>query len=122
IHIRVTEGILRKQVEKYRDLVAQRDLAFADPGTQLYNTVLAPAAAELAGRSSIVILPDGPLWQLPFQTLISTGGRFLTEIYQISYAPSITVLASLMGKKKLPASGARLLAMAQGLEDAEDEV
>src|SRR5207244_3107572 len=67
--IRVSDSRLRKLVETYRDLVARRDLGYEGPARELYGLVVAPAAAELIEKTSITILPDGPLWQLPFQAL-----------------------------------------------------
>jgi CHAT domain-containing protein len=42
--------------------------------------------------SALVILPDGPLYRLPFAGLKDAGGRFLLETYPLSYAPSRSVL------------------------------
>src|SRR5262249_58510853 len=38
------------------------------------------------------IIPDGILWDVPFQALQTANGRYLLEDYAISYAPSLSVL------------------------------
>jgi CHAT domain-containing protein len=46
----------------------------------------------LAGRTLLVLVPDGPLWEVPFQALQDPGGRHLVETATVSYAPSLAVL------------------------------
>jgi CHAT domain-containing protein len=53
---------------------------------------LGPAKAQLRGKSSIFIVPDSVLWEMPFQALQSASGRYLAEDGAISYGPSSTVL------------------------------
>jgi CHAT domain-containing protein len=48
--------------------------------------------AQLRGSESLVIVPDGPLWELPFQALQPTAEHYLLEECALSYAPSLTVL------------------------------
>jgi len=40
----------------------------------------------------VCIVPDGPLWNLPFQALLTTDDKYLLELYAIFYAPSIQAL------------------------------
>ncbi|NTU83207.1 MAG: CHAT domain-containing protein, partial [Chloroflexales bacterium] len=65
----------------------------------LYVTLVAPlepALAELAGAGEpvprLVVVPHGPLHQIPFHALYD-GERYLIDRFEISYAPSATVLA-----------------------------
>jgi CHAT domain-containing protein len=57
---------------------------------QLIEPVLDDAGRENVG--ALVILPDGPLYRLPFAGLKDAGGRYLLETYPLSYAPSRSVL------------------------------
>jgi CHAT domain-containing protein len=50
-----------------------------------------PAREQLRGKTTLVIVPDGFLWQLPFQALESSPGRALLEDRALVYAPSLTV-------------------------------
>jgi len=54
-------------------------------------------------------VPDGILWDVPFQALQSAGKRFLIQDYAISYAPSLTVLREMMNLKRKRESASRAL-------------
>lgn len=65
----------------------------------LYEALIAPLEAalhegmeSLGGSQKIAIVPHGILHQVPFQALFD-GERYLLERFEISYAPSATVLA-----------------------------
>jgi len=67
----------------------------------------------LQGRTSLIIVPDGALWELPFQTLQPGPNRYLIEDTAIAYAPSLTALREmnkLRDRKKDAASSSTLLA------------
>jgi CHAT domain-containing protein/tetratricopeptide (TPR) repeat protein len=85
---------LAREVEAFRAGLAGRDLDFRTPARRLYSLLLAPAEAELQGRRALCIVPDGPLWDLPFQAL-ETGGSALLERYALHSAHSLSVLREL---------------------------
>ena len=61
---------------------------------ELYKTLIEPVRAQLPSRGGrIVLVPHGPLFQLSFAGLQSGSGRYLIEDYELSYAPSSSVLA-----------------------------
>jgi CHAT domain-containing protein/Tfp pilus assembly protein PilF len=76
----------------FRQQLARRDLTFRPAASKLYDLLLKPARAELQGKQTLVIVPDGALWELPFQALLDAQGRYLIEDHALSYAPSLTVL------------------------------
>jgi CHAT domain-containing protein len=90
--LRVSQRELADQVEKLRERLANRRVAFYEISNQLYQLLVAPAQAELQDKTKVVIVPDGALWELPFQALQQAPNRYLIEKFAISYAPSITVL------------------------------
>jgi len=51
---------------------------------------------RLRGKTELIIVPDGVLWELPFQALQSSARRYVIEDMAVSYAPSITVLREMM--------------------------
>jgi CHAT domain-containing protein len=59
---------------------------------------LKPAQKELEGKAAVCIAPDGGLWELPFQALLSTGDRYFLEDHAVFYAPSISVLREMRKK------------------------
>jgi CHAT domain-containing protein len=80
----------------------------------LYNRLIAPILPDHSARSidSLVIVPDGPLYSIPFGSLLDARGEFLLEKFPISYAPSRTVLhycLSMNRPRQLPRNSAVLL-------------
>jgi CHAT domain-containing protein/tetratricopeptide (TPR) repeat protein len=111
--IAITEAALAGAVDAFRNDLAARGLGYRDQAISLYTRLLAPAAATLRGKRLLAIVPDGPLWGLPFQALIGTDGRHLIEQSAVFYAPSLTVLLETSRSRRTPApaGGAALLAM-----------
>ena len=70
---------LERDVRRYREQVATRDLDYQKLAVSLYRDLLEPAADQLRGKSTVVIAPDGFLWQLPFQALEPEPERYLME-------------------------------------------
>ena len=98
---------LRERVRNFRQRLASRDLNFRDPARRLYELLLKPAEGQLQGRGALVIVPDGPLWELPFQALQPAAGRYLLEEFAISYAPSLTMLREVARLRKESAGQGR---------------
>jgi CHAT domain-containing protein/Tfp pilus assembly protein PilF len=92
----VTYEELKRMAERFRGQLSQRDLTFRSSSRSLFQLLIKPAEAQLLGKNALVILPDGPLWNLPFQALLGDDGRYLLQDYAISYAPSLTVLREMM--------------------------
>lgn len=83
---------LTSAIERFRSQLAQRDILFNQEAKKLYELLIKPASAELGTRSRLVIVPDGALWELPFQVLLNPQDKYLVEQHAISYAPSFSVL------------------------------
>ena len=83
-----TEG-LEQEIAEFRTQLANRDLNYREPARALYARLLGPVAAALRNKKRLVIVPDGPLWELPFQALISPAGKHLIEDTTVFYAPSL---------------------------------
>jgi CHAT domain-containing protein len=60
--------------------------------TELYNTLISPIEPEINNFESLYIIPHRSLHFLPFQALIDTSGKYLIEKFNVSYAPSSSVL------------------------------
>jgi CHAT domain-containing protein len=88
---------------------------------ELYLYLVQPVIAQVRARH-LVIVPHEDLQYVPFQVFQDPAdGRFFGERFQITYAPSASVLLTL--KKPAPLSGGRLLAVADpGIPAAIDEV
>ena len=88
----IKEKELGARIAQFRETLANGSAGFRQPASELYDLLLKPAAAQLQGRTSLIIVPDGALWELPFQTLQPGPNRYLIEDSAIAYAPSLTVL------------------------------
>jgi CHAT domain-containing protein len=97
---------LEQETEQFRRQLSLRDLAFHPSALKLFKLLVKPAQLQLSGVTSVMIVPDGPLWNLPFQALQPRGGHYLLEDYALSYAPSLTILREMArlrsGNKDLP--------------------
>jgi CHAT domain-containing protein len=107
----VTAKELAARVEGFRKQLATRDPDYGKSAHGLYRLLLRPARAALAGKTRIVIVPDGPLWELPFQALQPAPGHHLLEDAAISYAPSLTVLLEMVRGHGARSKAQRLLAL-----------
>jgi CHAT domain-containing protein/Tfp pilus assembly protein PilF len=88
---------LSDRVERFRRRLANLDFDFQPLARELYDLLIGPARAELRGKTNLVIVTDGPLWEAPFQALQSASGRYLIEDAALSYAPSLTALREMSG-------------------------
>lgn len=104
-------GELGRLAGDLRERCAARDLDFAAGSARLHRALLAPAADVLRRARQLVIVPDGRLWELPFQALRPEGGRYLIEDMTVSYAPSLSVLRDMRAHRPATARGSGLLAV-----------
>jgi len=107
----VTSDELAQHVRNYHNELSSRDPEFAAESHWLYKALLQPASALLRGKTSLIVVPDGVLWQVPFQTLEKPDGSYMAESAAIDYVPSLTVLFALKSVAQAPSATRRLLAM-----------
>lgn len=88
---------LATATESFRQQIASRDLLFNVPARRLYDLLIKPAEKQLQGINTLIIIPDGPLWDLPFQALSGDRG-YLLDDFVVSYAPSLSVLREMKRK------------------------
>jgi CHAT domain-containing protein len=86
------EEDLNRRVEAFRKALATRDLSYRTLARELYRDLLGPIEADLKGRAIVGIVPDGSLWNLPFQALVAPDEKYLVEHAAVYYAPSLTGL------------------------------
>jgi CHAT domain-containing protein len=106
---------------RFREQIASRDPGFVETARKLHGWLLELAAKDLAGKTALVIVPDGELWHLPFQALQTPAGRFLVQDAAISYAPSLSVMhALLQGQPVAEGKPRTLLALADPAGDTPE--
>jgi CHAT domain-containing protein len=100
----ITRRELARKTAELRRQLASHDLGFAPLARELYDLLLAPAERERRAVGALIVVPDGPLREVPFQALRTAGGRFVVEETAVSYAPSLAVLAETRRIARLRAS------------------
>jgi CHAT domain-containing protein/tetratricopeptide (TPR) repeat protein len=84
------------------------------PLRRLDTFLIEPAEKSglLAGKQSLIIVPQAELHYVPFAALLGASGddAFLVERYRVSYAPSASVWLRL--RERPPATGTTVLALA----------
>jgi CHAT domain-containing protein/tetratricopeptide (TPR) repeat protein len=98
---------LAEMARSFRRRVAERDLAVKQPAARLYDLLLKPAERQLRGVRKLCVVPDGALWELPFQALHTGARGYLLEQYAISYAPSLSVLREMNRRRDAGGGAAR---------------
>jgi CHAT domain-containing protein len=59
--------------------------------SQLYSLLIEPVEKNLASISDLVIILNGSLHFLPFQSLINDKGEYLVQKFNLVYSPSVSV-------------------------------
>ncbi|MEM1304287.1 MAG: CHAT domain-containing protein, partial [Planctomycetota bacterium] len=65
--------------------------AWRDAATELGTLLLKDSRLDVSKTERLVIVPDGPLWHLPFEILVAPGSdnRLLIDSAPIRYAPTL---------------------------------
>ena len=109
--IPIAEADLSERTRRFLDQIRLRDFDLAENARFLYSLLLGPFQTQLAGKTRLVVVPDGPLWDVPFQALMPTDG-YLIERVALSYAPSAVVLRKILERPR-PVGSPTVLAMAR---------
>ncbi len=86
-------------------------------GRRIYEQLFSALEPKLGPRiQNLIVVPDGVLCYLPFETLVRGGdnggpGKFMVESFRVSYAPSISSLAVLVQRNNAGTPRGRILAM-----------
>jgi CHAT domain-containing protein/ketosteroid isomerase-like protein len=89
---------LAQMAESFLQRMAERDLTIKQPARRLYDLLIKPAEGQLRTVRKLYIVPDGTLWNVPFQALHQGERGYLLEQYAVVYAPSLSVLRE-MGRR-----------------------
>jgi CHAT domain-containing protein len=90
---------LSEKVNQFHEAIAERRPAYASTARGLYALLVEPAEQQLHGIGTTCIVPDGFLWNLPFQALMNGKDHFLIEDHALYYSPSLTLLREMNQKK-----------------------
>ncbi len=131
---RVTVAALpaRKEIEEevsaYRKLLTEKASALTlhqslteleRRGRKLYDMLLRPLESALASSRRLIVVPDGALGYLPFETLVAGTRRparsdaarpeYLLERFAIVYGPSASALEAIRAAGREPAHPSKIL-------------
>ncbi len=112
------ENELRDRVDQFQKLVQARQDASSE-GAALFNSLVQPALKQLHGVHEVVIVPDGPLYGLNFETLRqgSASAPYWIETVTVSIAPSLSLM---LGDRPPSARTNRVLLLGDATEWSTD--
>jgi CHAT domain-containing protein len=83
---------LEPRIQMFLGLIERRDGSDKEGAARLYARLIQPAADQLRPIKRLVVVPDGPLYRLPFGALRPSSGESpLAASLQLSLAPSGTL-------------------------------
>jgi CHAT domain-containing protein/tetratricopeptide (TPR) repeat protein len=88
------ESALRSLVEGMRTAV-EKLLSVEEVSRQLCQEILSPAESWLSSAQTVYIMPDGPLWSVPFCALMDNDGHLLIDRFPIMYLTGLDRLAEM---------------------------
>ncbi|MDI7248054.1 MAG: CHAT domain-containing protein [Bacillota bacterium] len=71
--------------------------SYDDHARALYDALIAPVERHIAGRRRLLIVPHGPLHQVPFHAL-HDGRRYVIDSHEVFFAPSLGALEAIWRK------------------------
>ncbi len=95
--LKATEDEIDRAIEQYRRSILRLDDVLESPGSTgewLYRILVQPAESLIAGKSRVIIIPDGSLARLNFETLVVPGEppHFWIEDASTTVASSMMLL------------------------------
>lgn len=88
----------------------------------LHGALIEVAQEKLNGVDHLLIVPSGPLWEVPFSTLLDFQGRPLRERYRLSYLGSSEILKLLRTRPTSTHPSALLVGGTDKLRGVEREI
>lgn len=90
---------------------------YAEISRRLCRLLIPPELFDPVRVQRIIVVPDGPLYHLPFDALILDDGQYLIEAYDISYASSLTVLKAVTSRERYPSESGDIVIFADPATD-----
>lgn len=119
---------IAEKMEKYLHLISKPPSPETSDhalGRELYDMLVRPAQKYLESGSNVIVVPDGILYYLPFETLIYNseqgGSRYFIESNKVSYVPSLSLLGILKTQKREGTPSRRSELLAFGNPDFGEE-
>ena len=81
-------------------------------GRNLYDVLVKPAEQQIAGKSRLIIIPDGVLWDISFAALQPSQDQYLVDEKTLSYAVSVSALSQMRKRRAVRSASPTVLAFA----------
>ena len=114
--LKIVGADLEDKVNDFRVRVSHPEGVLQEQARELYELLLRPAQQQLAGKKTLIIVPDGILWNMPFQALKPTPDHYLLQDSVVYYAPSFTALQEMRRVGQARAASTALKPPASGGE------
>jgi CHAT domain-containing protein len=101
---------LVQRVNEFHDRLAHKHPNYISEARALYSMLIEPASKQIKDFATVCIVPDGVLWNLPFQALMSSSNRYFIEDHALYYAPSLSILREMNRKRSLKEKTPSLIA------------
>jgi CHAT domain-containing protein len=98
--VAVAKKSIEEQATRFVDQLARRDVNVHQSARDLYKLLIEPIERDLGGAETLLLVPDGALWRVPFAALSDRNERFLVERWASVYAPSLTAYAMIARSKR----------------------
>jgi CHAT domain-containing protein len=101
--------LVEYKIKQFQNILRNNKTEYREIAKELYRLLLKPAEKQISGKSTLIILPDSFLWQVPFQALIIGDSanknedrqeKFVIEQFAVQYAFSLTNLINSRQVKK----------------------
>jgi tetratricopeptide (TPR) repeat protein len=109
------KAAISKAVDAHLSAIEHR-ADFGQSGRRLFDALMPPGATAVP---NLIVVPDGPLHRLPFDTVVDESGKMLIATHTVWYAPSGTVLHLLAHRQSTSPPTLPLLAVAAGVDGIE---
>jgi tetratricopeptide (TPR) repeat protein/CHAT domain-containing protein len=90
-----TENILDVLLQYYRHLIKKpsvnNKLKTKELSRNLYDLLISPALAQINSMKKLIVIPDGALSFIPFETLRGDDGSYLVEKFDVTYTQSMSI-------------------------------
>jgi len=113
---------LRVDVERFRDAIQKPgagDAVLRETAASLYDQLVRPAERRLAGAEQLVIVPDGFLFEVPFEAFLAQKPSseadwrdlpYLARSFETVYSPSASIFSKMSKARKKAKYGVELVA------------
>ena len=96
----IARKALTSRVDGLVKQITNRDVAFRDGAIDLHRVLLGDVTRGMRSGRALTVVPDGVLWQLPFQALLAPSGQYLIYERVLAYAPSVSALRLMTTEKQ----------------------